>query len=481
MILRILNPPHAGAQAEIGTEPLTVGSGPECDLVLTDPLLQPEHCRISRGDGEILVELTGGAAHLDGQPVEKSPFAAKPGQVLSIGSTHIAFGEPDSIWTAIAIPELKSLGGTAPEAAPAETAPQAPAPIDSAAEAAAKRKGQIKIAAAAGATAIVFAALAAFFYRAEQQRSMQSIVRGGGKTESFFKTDPYSTNADNKAAEAVAERVRREVSGASVTVAERSGRAFLQVFVRTRAQAADVQKIVNASPQPVFSEIVSLKEVEQSAEMMASMKGYKLDVTFAKDGTAYWSGYLPSESDWRTVRTGLEADLPFVKSNVSNITYASEVESGVLKAAKDAGIPADLVFDAGPKQITIGGSIPENKTEDWLSVLADIRGQFGSMVDFVDNVSTGKAVVVAENPFHTEIVGVTLDSLPAVILLDGQRIYEGAILRDGSVLTKISEQNLILTGSGGARSLPLGKAAPQPGANGQKTPEPAAQPPNFPG
>jgi hypothetical protein len=52
-------------------------------------------------------------------------------------------------------------------------------------------------------------------------------------------------------------------------------------------------------------------------------------------------------------------------------------------------------------------------------------------------------------------VGVTLGSIPAVLLLDGQRIYEGTILKDGSVLTKISESDITLKGPEGTRSLPL--------------------------
>jgi hypothetical protein len=68
---------------------------------------------------------------------------------------------------------------------------------------------------------------------------------------------------------------------------------------------------------------------------------------------------------------------------------------------------------------------------------------------------TGKAVVVEGNPFHSEITGVTLGAIPSVILLDGQRIYEGAILQDGSVLTDIAENQLIITGPQGKRKIPL--------------------------
>ncbi len=459
MILRILNPPHTGAQAEIGTEALTIGSGMDCDLILSDPLLQPEHCKIrSTGEG-IEVELTGGAAHLDGEPVEKSPFFARSGQVLSIGSTHIAFGEPDAVWSAIVIPTLKSLGGTAPE--PIEikekslSASGFVAASPPSRSASSTQSQRVKIAVGAALAVILISALGIFFYNADQSRSMKSMVRGQSNTPDFFNVNMYETTVDNQAADKVAERVKREVSGASVTSGERTGKAFLRIYVRNRAQAAEVQKIANASPVPVFTEIISLEEIERSAEMMAGMKGFALDVTFAKDGTAYWTGYLPNPDDWRGVQGQMEKDLPFIKENINSLTYSADIEKRANELLGEAGIKAPLSFQALPREISISGTMPENQVELWNQVCAKLRAEFAGLLTLTDRVGSGKPVVVSENPFHSPIVGVTLGSIPAVLLLDGQRIYEGAILKDGSVLTNISETDITLSGSQGSRSLPL--------------------------
>jgi len=459
MILRILNAPHTGAQAEIGAEPLSIGSGMDCDLILNDPLLQPEHCKIrSTGEG-IEVELTGGAAHLDGEPVEKSPFLAKSGQVLSIGSTHIAFGEPDAVWSAIVIPTLKALGGTAPE--PVElneksvSTPGSSAASPLAGSVPSTQSQRLKIGIGAALVVILISALGLFFYNADQSRSMKSMVRGQSNTPDFFNVNMYETTVDNQAADKVAERVKREVSGASVTSGERTGKAFLRIYVRNRAQAAEVQKIANASPVPVFTEIISLEEIERSAEMMAGMKGFALDVTFAKDGTAYWTGYLPKAQDWNGVQGQMEKDLPFIKENINNLTYAADIEKRANALLAEAGIKSTIAFQPLPREIVITGTMPENQCEAWAKLCAKLREEFGGMVAFTDQVGSGKPVVVSKNPFHSPIVGVTLGSIPAVLLLDGQRIYEGTILKDGSVLTKISESDITLKSPEGTRSLPL--------------------------
>jgi type III secretion system YscD/HrpQ family protein len=462
MILRILNPPHTGAQAEIGPEPLTIGSGMDCDLILSDPLLQPEHCKVRRTGEGIEIELTGGAAHLDGEPVEKSPFTARAGQVLTIGSTHMAFGEEGEVWNAIAIPTLRTLGGAAPAAMEVDALSSSPASAPTAAKVAAARHGlsqPFKIGIAVAASLALVLVLGLFFYNADQKRGMESMVRDSGNAKDFFQVDMHKTELDNQAADKVEERVKREVSGATVTSGDRSGKAFLRIYVRTRAQANEVQKIVNASPAPVFTEIVSLEEIEKSAEMMAGMKGYALDVTFTKDGTAYWTGYLPKREEWSNIQSQMERDLPYIKENINNLTYAADIEKRANALLAEAGIKSPLAFQPLPREMIITGTVPENQSEAWSKLCSKLREEFGGMVAFTDQVGSGKPVVVSKNPFHSPIVGVTLGSIPAVLLLDGQRIYEGAILKDGSVLTKISESDITLSGPHGVRSLPLKSGA----------------------
>jgi type III secretion system YscD/HrpQ family protein len=460
MILRILNPPHAGAQAEIGSEPLSIGSGADCDLVLTDPLLQPAHCKIRLAGEGIEVELTGGAAHLDGEPVEKSPFTVRAGQVLSIGSTHMAFGDLGQVWSAVSIPVLKTLGGSAPAVVDAEketavaNKSESPNPAASAKAASMRR---FQIAALGSAVLLLVLLMALFFYRAEQKRAMTSMARTPG-SQNLLGNDYYKTSVDNQAVDAVAEKIRRQISGSSVSVYERSGRSVLRVYVRTREQASQAQSLANSAGSEVFSEIVSLEEIEKSAQMIASMQGYELDVTFSKDGTAYWTGFVPTQADWKALQQRLEVDLPYIKENVSEITFAKQIDETLRQLLAEARITVEVAMNTQPRAIVLYGTMPENLSDGWTKVFTALKEKYGSIVEFKDDVGTGKAVVVEGNPFHSEITGVTLGAIPSVILLDGQRIYEGTILQDGSTLTEIAENQLILSGPQGKRKIPLNLA-----------------------
>lgn len=459
MILRILNPPHSGAQAEIGLDPLSIGSSEDCDLVLSDPLLQPDHCKIRLTDDGIEVELTGGGAHVDGEPVAESPFTVRAGQVLSIGSTHIAFGDPGQVWSAISIPVIKRLGESAPTTegeGPAEVSSEKKqdAPADTP-QAASMRRFRLAVLGSAVLLTILLVAL--FFYKAQEQRGMTSMARVPGN-QNILRNDYFKTDLDNEAAERVAEKIRSEVSGAAVSIYERSGRAVLRVYVRTREQASQAQSLANSSGSQIFSEIVSLEEIEKSAQMIAAMQGFELDVTFSKDGTAYWSGFVPAQADWKALLQRLEVDLPYIHENVSEITFAKQIEETLQKLLKEAGIQAEIAMNIQPRAIVLYGSLPDGLTEPWAKVFSALKQQYGAIVELTDDVGTGKALVVEGNPFHSEITGVTLGAIPSLILLDGQRIYKGAILEDGSVLSDIAENQLILTGSQGKRKIPLNLA-----------------------
>lgn len=450
MIFRILNPPHAGAQAEVDSNGLTVGSGDNCDVILSDPLLKPRHAVFRLLDGLASVEVLDGAAHLEGREVTDSVFKIPAGKVLTLGSTHFAFGPADSPWPALTLPVVQTLGSEAKPAASAEpTAPPAPAAR------ATKVPASWKLGLAGLGVVLTVGFLLLFFYNAEQRRAGQSIVREGESADGYFVFDMHKTNEDNKAAEAAATRIRKEVSGATVDVLDRSGKSFLRVYVRSRGQANDVQRIINSSPYPLFSEIISLNEIETSAEMMAGMEGYALDVTLTKDGTAYWSGYLPAEENWRSVRKRLEIDLPLIKENVSKLTYGAEIEKEAFRLLAKADIQALPTLSFTPREVIFSGSIPENQMHAWSGVLAQLKEKYGSLATFVDQISSGKPVTVTKNPFHAAVVGVSMGGIPAVLLADGQRIFEGSILKDGSVITQISENALIIQSPEGPRSLPL--------------------------
>ncbi len=93
--LQLLNGPYAGNRITLSGDPLTLGSEPQCDVVI--PGLLPVHARIYRQDGRwYLIDY---AAHepkmKKGFPVGSMPARISNQDVIELGELQILFSEED--------------------------------------------------------------------------------------------------------------------------------------------------------------------------------------------------------------------------------------------------------------------------------------------------------------------------------------------------------------------------------------------------
>lgn len=88
--LRVLTGLHSGARALLSGDAQTLGSSPDCDLVVTDDGVLAEHARLEhQNDGSTLLRW------LDG---DLPPLVIRPGQGASIGPVLVAVDTTDSPW-----------------------------------------------------------------------------------------------------------------------------------------------------------------------------------------------------------------------------------------------------------------------------------------------------------------------------------------------------------------------------------------------
>ena len=462
MILRILNGPHVGAQAEITSDPISIGSSPECDLVVMDPLLQPKHARVSLATaGRIGIQLLEGTAFVDGTAASDTAFELSLGQILTIGSTHIGFGEATAVWGMTALPEIRELGGKQESPEPeAEKPPALPVPDQPPVEDV-KRKPKAFLIGLTALVVLFVAAVGTFFFLRSENADRGSIVRSQANTASFFSPQGGRNDAMTSVIDQVKQQVEQHVPSSSVSILDRGGQPFVRVYVRTRKQSEEAKRIINGAPFPVFSEIISLEEVETSANLLAEMLGYTVKASFTKDGTAYWSGYLPSTDSWHDLKVRLETDLPYIRTNETNIVYASTIEEALKAALADTPLRDRIKVESGKTNATLTGAIAPDDSGKWLETFATLKERFQQDVFLIDKVRAGTVQTLSKNPFPSPVVGVSTSSLPSVLLLNGQRLYPGAILKDGLVLASIQTDRLVLDGPNGKSAVLIGSVAPE--------------------
>lgn len=88
--LRVLTGTHAGARVLLPDAPQVLGSADDCDLILCDDGIAPQHARLER--------LEDGSALLHVLDRDLPPIHIRPGQGAEVGQVRIAVEEADAPW-----------------------------------------------------------------------------------------------------------------------------------------------------------------------------------------------------------------------------------------------------------------------------------------------------------------------------------------------------------------------------------------------
>ena len=88
--LRVLTGTHAGARVLLPDAPQVLGSADDCDLILCDDGIAPQHARLER--------LEDGSALLHVLDRDLPPIHIRPGQGAEVGQVRISVEEADAPW-----------------------------------------------------------------------------------------------------------------------------------------------------------------------------------------------------------------------------------------------------------------------------------------------------------------------------------------------------------------------------------------------
>jgi transcriptional regulator with PAS, ATPase and Fis domain len=107
--------PGGALQARLGMKPLTIGSAPECDLVIVDPQVSRHHCRLTLGENGIeIVDLgSKNGTFVRDIAVEKARVVA--GVPITIGATRLTVtveGAPTVVPLSLAASFGTAIGGS---------------------------------------------------------------------------------------------------------------------------------------------------------------------------------------------------------------------------------------------------------------------------------------------------------------------------------------------------------------------------------
>jgi type III secretion system YscD/HrpQ family protein len=318
-LLKVVAGPHQGAEVALHPGKTLVGSDDECDVVLHDVLIAPQHLELELGQEGVFAAPLGGRIFVGGKRVREARQTVPDFTFLSLGGTHLVIGPAKGSWPLLSAadsPELEKevdvpeVQGEAEEEAASleaseETAPTVEAPTIVTPVAAPRSRAWFGIAAGIlllGGWAAVYQKIQATTDRADSPVVVEE------------KRDPLER------AKAIVEQLG--LSG-GIRVEESAGRLSASGYVDTEAKQRELQTSFREELPGLRSKIYSLEKITSSARSLIDAQRLPLTVTSLAEGKLKVTGKLDSADPWEQMRATLMREVPGINGIEDGVEIAT--------------------------------------------------------------------------------------------------------------------------------------------------------------
>lgn len=466
-LLKVIAGPHQGAEIGLHAGKTLIGSDDECDVVLHDVLIAPQHVELELSATGMVAAPLGGRVYINGKRVRDSRQALPDFGFLSIGGTHLVIGPAEGKWpllSAADVPELEKEAETAAddksadadkattnaEAKPADAAtPVAPSvtpPAPPAPAAAGSKLGPIL-----GITA-----------------GLLLLIGWAVVYHDFF--GHIKTEEEEIAERKPVERAQAVVEDLGLTdtvkVEEVAGRVTASGYVDTENRQRELQAVFRATVPGMRTKIYSLEKIASSARALIEDQHLPLTVSSLTEGKLKVTGKLASGEPWVRMRQSLLREVPGLsgiedgveieapRPNTPNVTYIAVAATppAASPAAPAKPVPQAPVAVATPPPAPSLPAGPPPILNQFASV-----PQPDPVTDYLvtqDTIDTPESTISA--------IRSSTDGLGFVRLSTGGVYFSGARFPYGGTLTKIEPESVVIIEKGETRTLKQGDFAMKP-------------------
>lgn len=453
-LIKVLNGPNAGAQLLVSNK-ITVGTSVDCDLVLNDPHISALHCQIKRGAEEFLeIAPKEGLVFINGHQVSEATAQLSLGEVLTLGSTHLTAGPSQQLWPSVTIPEMQEVGGV-PK--PAETATDA-VPTTEQQSGKEKEKPTKK----RGFSPLVFFLLTVIIVCFVAGMVLFRVAIRKGTSMSQFSFYPAFFHTEEKKieqkqgsiAEISAADLRKKFPNNTIKVIGSKDDIRLFIYVRNQVESDQVRKYMNENFMPIPSNIINIDDIDDSALAMMSSMNLAISVVVDPDtGKVIWNGYLPNQALLDSVKEQIARDLPAITEEEFHITLGTEAAK-TIQSILEKNQLFSVHITPEQKEIALTGAISFMNQEQLQQALQEIDKVFDGQVKIM-NMTTMNNQVARSTVFSSPVVSVAIGSSPYVVLQNGERIFLGAKVQDGYIVSAITTQGIELINGRGKKLIPI--------------------------
>jgi len=406
LILKVLSGVHLGAEIELGVETLSVGRDAAGDIVLEDRLLAEKHLELRRTGGQVEAHILAEPSALDGQPLAPGVYTIPSYKILTVGSTHLAFGERDAAWPPLHFPEqtlVESAKARPTLAAAAALAPAASRP--------------------SWGLAVACAVLAVGLF----------IVAGYG-----FAT----AQAEPERAAGEEEVDLKQVLSQFKERGELSYHANQHVFqiigrVPDDQTLNELRHALNSMGLRLLFSVQSWESMVNSCRSVVQL--YNANLTVEPVGLDHirLNGYMRTNADLSDVVNNIQSLLPRPDALQVNVGVGETIAQDLRELFREYSLSPYLNIAVQTDKVSLAGLLPNEAADKWTRLQGKLKERYAQTPLDLTGVQFGDDARLENKILGGQIVALRTGDLAWVRLSNENVLHTGSALADGWVLSDI--------------------------------------------
>ncbi|KEI71562.1 type III secretion system inner membrane ring subunit SctD [Endozoicomonas elysicola] len=220
-------------------------------------------------------------------------------------------------------------------------------------------------------------------------------------------------------------------------------------YTQTLQDKLELQKLLRKQNVPFNSQIIVMNEMRDNAEMLLRDRGYdnlelELDNT---PGSLVVTGYVPTSDELNNIITMLKQEIYGLISVVDQVENQVGRVNTLKSMLREKGlIPRIHVVVRDQTVILKGHLLDEGQVYDLQTVVTKFQKKYANKPSIeLATKYAGGTLTDSQSPLSLNIRGISMGSVPYVILIDGSKYLIGAKLSNGYIIEDINLEYLLLT------------------------------------
>ena len=431
-VLRILTGPHKDAEVALGLEPLLLGKGESCDIVLMDNSLMNVHASFVCEEGNIFCEAQNEAQiFIEGKSISERT-KLENFQPILCGKTLLSVGPADEVWPEITQGPVPLKQETSQDQEKPNEAPKATEEIRQIIKEKKLALGNTKVKIILGVLLFVLllGGMSWFF--------------SGSNKESQESPRQFPIVALKKEIESVLEKNNVNMKFVQINL---SGSKFiLQCYVEKSEDKQKIEKQLRAIPGIVFQSLRIYMQSNFIEQAQAILNGY---VTLtAKPGaeidTISLHGYLYAIDTLPAIKNRLFKDIAGLNNIETVLLSPDEVYDLASNLLTQYGLMGLLKIHTVKNGLMVTGNIQASDEPNWKDAQKALKNSLNGICKVLAYVAVVSQQAVKKLFFHSPITTVSIpeNEIPWIDLKNGDRYFEGALLPSTYKIQSITQEGI---------------------------------------